>query len=81
VEEAKEATKAAQANTKAMFEHYDSAQNKNTVLVRKMRMMAKTCGFNGPNTSFQKELDSLKAPELTELDKYKEQKRGFLTCF
>jgi hypothetical protein len=70
---AEEAAKTAQANTKAMFEHYDSVQNKNTVLIGKMRMMAKAGGFDGPNTSFRKELDALKAPELTELDEYEEQ--------
>jgi len=47
-----------------MFEQYDLVQNKNTVLIGKMRMMAKAGGFDGPNTSFHKELDSLKAPSL-----------------
>lgn len=73
VEEAQEAVKTAQAKTSAMYEHYDSVQNKNTVLIGKMRMMAKAGGFDGPNTSFRKELDSLRAPELTELDEYDEQ--------
>jgi hypothetical protein len=47
--------------------------NRNTVLIGKMRMMAKASGFDGPNTSFWKELDALEAPELTELDKYEER--------
>lgn len=72
VQKAEEAANTAHAKTKAMFEHYDSVQNKNTVLIGKMRMMAKAGGFDGPNTAFRKELDALKAPELTELDEYEE---------
>jgi hypothetical protein len=73
VMKAEEASKAAKAKTKAMFEQYDLVQNKNTVLIGKLRMMAEAGGFDGPNTSFRKELDALKAPELTELDEYEEQ--------
>ena len=72
VQKAEEAANTAHAKAKAMFEHYDSVQNKNTVLIGKMRMMAKAGGFDGPNTAFRKELDALKAPELTELDEYEE---------
>ena len=70
---AEEALDKSRARTDAMFEHYDSVQNKNTVLIGKMRMMAKAGGFDGPNTAFRKDSDALKAPELTDLDEYQEQ--------
>lgn len=70
---AEEAAKAAQAKANSIYKHYDSVQKKNTVLIGKLRMMAKAGGLDGPDTAFRKELDALKAPELTELNEYEEQ--------
>lgn len=67
---AREALKAARTKTTAMFSHYDAIQNKNTILIGKLAMMANVGGFGNPGSAYRKELDTLKAPPLTELEEY-----------
>lgn len=70
---AQEAMHTEQAKKEAMFSHYDSAQNKNSVLIGKLTTMAQAGGFGNHGSISQKELDALRARPLTELDEYKEQ--------
>lgn len=56
-----------------MFEHYDTVQSNNTVLIGKLTKMGLAGGFGGPGTIYRKELDSLKAPPLTELEEYNDR--------
>lgn len=65
------AVKSAKAKTDAMFAHYDIVQNKNTVLIGKLTMMAQAGGFGNLGSNYRKELDALKAPSLEELDECK----------
>jgi predicted nucleic acid-binding Zn-ribbon protein len=65
------AVKSAKAKTDAMFAHYDIVQNKNTVLIGKLTMMAQAGGFGNPGSNYRKELDALKVPSLEELDECK----------
>jgi hypothetical protein len=56
-----------------VFKQYDLVQNKNTMLIGKVRIIAKAGGFDRPNTSVWKELDSLRASEPAKLDEYEKQ--------
>ena len=56
-----------------MFEHYDTVQSNNTVLIGKLTKMGLAGGFGGPGTIYRKELDSLKAPPLSELEEYNDR--------
>ena len=56
-----------------MFEHYDTVQSNNTVLIGKLTKMGLAGGFGGPGTIYRKELDSLKAPPLIELEEYNDR--------
>ncbi|KAL1611005.1 hypothetical protein SLS59_000642 [Nothophoma quercina] len=58
-----------------MFEHYDTVQSNNAVLIGKLTKIGLAGGFGGPGTIYRKELDSLKAPPLTELEEYNDRAR------
>ena len=70
---AKKAKSAAEIRVSKMFEHYDTVQSNDTVLIGKLIKMGLAGGFGGPGTIYRKELDSLKAPPLTELEEYNDR--------
>lgn len=62
------AQKKAEGRVEKLKEQYDSVQTKNTILVGKLTAMAQAGGFGNRGSFYRKELDSLKAPSLDELE-------------
>jgi hypothetical protein len=68
VKRTRKALKGAEARLAKMHEHYDSLHDKNTIMLGKLTAMAQAGGFGTRGSLYRKELDSLKAPSLDELE-------------